>query len=354
MLRWRSLACPAEHWVVLAGMRRVPSLMWKMIRFLCVAWILPLILSLVVYFGFSTNWTVDVFSRAGFEVQYSGGIYKYRLIGTFIQARLVDVLERIGFEGGAPKNLKIMDPAGSPVFYTAYFVNNTLFICLACSVFYYLFHARYSLQPPLLIDALVFLVGLLMAISQYVVVPYDMLSYFLLAVAIHLVTGQQTLPRVGLLGLVVVLAALARETAALIIPFYAAVHYRQIFAKPLFGRHQVILCGLAACFLCTYGALRLAFGGDRALYHAIWLGCNLTMPFNVMGLIFMAAVLTVLLTDELARQECLIFTLGALPYLVAVTIVGITWEIRLWVPVILCLIALKAGSRRWAENRRAA
>jgi len=317
----------------------------RIIRLLCLGFVIPFVLSMVVYFGFSSNYTGGVFSEAGFRAQYETGIYRFRVLGRITLLEINSFLEARQSPPIAPRALFLLDRNASPRFYTAYFFNNTLFLCLTCCTLLLLFDRFSSPQALWIGDLAVLLLCLLMAITQYVVAPYDTLSYFFLALGAFLTYGRQRPATVAALGAVVVLGALTRETAALIPAFYLAVHHRPLLARPF--RFSIHLAGLivsALCFVATYAALRLALGFEAAFHQDVQLAYNLSNPFGVAGLLFFGAVLAVLLLSGPGRREGAVFLLVSLPYSLFLLATGILWEIRLWVPVILALVVLKVAA----------
>ncbi len=314
----------------------------KIARFLCLAWIVPFVLGLVVYYGFTTNYTTGVFSEAGFEHRYENSVYRYRVLGRWIHQQTHRLIEDQDLLALAPRSLEVLDGEGSAEHYTAYFLSNTFFLCLTSSVLFLVLGRSALARSPGLADALLLLLCLLMAISQYVVVPYDMVSYFFLACAFYLIAGKPDLRGAAALGLVVALGTLSRETAALIPAFFLASHQRRLLSRPFrWNAYHSTLVFLLLCFAATYLAARLALGSGGTVFQSFRLWHNLGNPFSLAGLLFFAAILVVLLLDARARRECVVFLVACLPYLLFAVIVGQPWEIRLWVPVILSIAVLK-------------
>lgn len=323
----------------------------RIIRLVCLGFVIPLVLSMVVYFAFASNYSTGIFSEAGFRGQFEAGIYKYRVLGRLSLLKINEIIEDSSFPAIAPRSMFLLDRNGSPVFYTAYFLNNTLFLCLACGVLMLLFEKLSQPQSVWIGDLLVALLCLLMVVTQFVVVPYDTMASFFLCLAFGLVLGEQKLVNVILLGLVVVLGALTRETAALILAFYFAVHHRRLLARPFrWTVHHSTLLFLSACFLLTYAGLRLALGPGNAVFEDIQLKDNLASPFGLAGLLFFLAVTAVLLLNGPGRRESLLFLLAALPYLLFLLVTARLWEMRLWIPVFLSIVTLKVW-RMGAEDQ---
>ena len=314
-------------------------------RFLLLGWIIPFSFGVFVYYGFSSNYTISYFSESNFRKSYENGLYKYRVLGRAAVLGTYDLIEIYHLPSMGPKALKFHDPNASPALYTAYFLVNTFFFCLACSALFLAIH-RLCPQPFTWInDVALLLMALLMAITQYVVVPYDMLSYFCLAAAIWIMLQF----RLGALRLLLLCAALiagtlTRETTLLIVAFYVGIYHQEIFQKPRAGKlrsEQKDLIALFACFAATYGLLRVYYGTEHGAYQQITIGGFLTFAPDVLGLIFSVAMIVVLTMGHAGRREALWFMLAASPYLLAIIIVASPWETRLVCPIFIGLIVIK-------------
>lgn len=316
----------------------------KTIKLLLLAWFIPIVLSQIIYYGFATNYTTNVFSEIGFKNQYENGIYKYRVLGRMIFLKINDFIDSYGFSPISVRSLNLLDPLGTNEYYATYFINNTLFLCLTVTILFLIIDRKCSLDMVLLKDFSLLLMTLLIVITQYVVVPYDTLSYFLIALAIYFVLSKQSLLNLLILCLIVFLATITRETAALVLSFYFAVYHRELLklSKP-FNKYQIYLGVLIICFVITYFSLRFIFGFEYALYQSIQILNNLSFS-ALTGLLFFGAISLILLLDEHGRKQCVLFLAASLPYIVLLVFVANLWEIRLWIPIIIALIILKLHS----------
>jgi len=183
-----------------------------------------------------------------------------------------------------------------------------------------------------------------MTITQYVVVPYDTLSYFFLSIAAFLILkNKQKVWEIIILSIVVILATLTRETASLILAFYFAFNYKEILKKTeLFkiNQKQRELLIITLCFLCTYFGLRFALGFENGIYKEITL-INITNILSILSILFFVSIFILIVITKVKTKETFIFLLATLPYTLALLAISILWEIRLWVPVILLLLILK-------------
>lgn len=318
----------------------------SLIRIILLGCIIPIVLSTMVYLGFATNYTqVKLFTKEGFESQYNNGIYKYRVLGKAILSLTYDVvMQQDGVPAIPSRSLNFLDKGGDPKFYSAYFYMNTFFLCLTSIVLFFVFGGHKN-ADFMMVDLPLFFMCVLMTITQYVVVPYDTLSYFLLSLAVLLIIyGNLSSWSTLALCLVVILSTLTRETASLILAFYVAVNHKAIFVKPIsfkFNQNQIQLLISIFCFVSTYMWLRTFLGFDHALYQSILILYNSNSPFSLLGVLFFASVTILVLITRVVTKELLILYAASLPYIVFAVIFADLWEIRLWIPILLLVIILK-------------
>ena len=315
--------------------------------------LLPTLFSAVVYQGFSSNYTVRVFSEQSFKRQYESGIYKYRLLGRVLLMETYQRVQHYDLPTIAPFALKQMDERGDRDFYSAYFYLNTFFLSLTCLVFFFMFSGHKPGTDFLTTDLPVLFLMSVMTLSQYVIVPYDMLTYFLLSVAAWLMMqNDQRLWHILALCAVVVLGALTRETAALMLSFYFAWNYKEILTRPRgfrFNRAQAALLLLMACFVATSMGLRLALGQENAVFESLifQFGYDLSTTSGMLavaGIAFLVGVMVLFFLSSPRMPQMWVFVIAALPYLIPMLLIANPWEIRLWVPVILLLTLMKMSA----------
>ncbi|HJR79583.1 MAG TPA: hypothetical protein VJ821_05895 [Anaerolineales bacterium] len=315
------------------------------LRLFLLGGILPIIMSNIVYVGFATNYTGGVFSKQGFEHQYEAGIYKYRVLGNTMLLKTYDLVKSYDLPAFAPYSLRILDNAGDPQFYSAYFYMNTVFLCLTCALLIIILGAHRKNTDFMMVDLPALFMCFLMAITQYVVVPYDTLSYFFLVTAVILIIYDSKMPwNLIALCIVVILATLTRETAVLILGFYFAIHHRQIITRPTtlkINQQQGVLLSLSACFVFTYLGLRWIFGSEHAVYEVFLLTKNPHLGYAILGVLFYASLALLLFITTAVTKEISVFFLVTFPYVLFIVLFADPWEIRLWTPLILLLIILK-------------
>jgi hypothetical protein len=243
-----------------------------------------------------------------------------------------------------PKALHLVDPAASDALYTACFLVNTVFMCLTCAVLYFVAERICGRQGQWIKDLSLLLMMFLMAITQYVVVPYDLISYFFLAVSmLAMVRDPISAGWTALLCSAVVLGALTRETVVLILAFYVAVYAQRLIERPKgwrLNRVQMTLALALACFAVTSAILRAYYGTDNA-YQQFAIPSFFRFAPNIVGTLFLVALVALMLLSEPGRSNSTIFLLAASPYTIAIFLFASPWETRLFCPIFLCLIVLK-------------
>jgi hypothetical protein len=315
------------------------------LRLFLLGCIIPIIVSSIVYNGFTTNYTVSVFSKRGFEYQYQAGIYKYRVLGNTTLLKTYDLIKRYDLPTFTPRSLGLLDHAGDAQFYSAYFYMNTFFLCLTSMLLLIIMGAHRKNRDFMMVDLPVLFMCFLIGISQYVVVPYDTLSYFFLSTAVILIINDNgTLWNLLGLCIVIILATLTRETAAFILSFYFAINYKTILTPPTtlkINRKQSDLIVITVYFLSTYIGLRWVFGYDHAIYEAFVLSKNLDRPDSMLGILFFISIALIIFITKAVQKEISVFFIVTFPYVLFIWLFADAWEIRLWTPLILLLVIMK-------------
>ena len=227
----------------------------KKVQLFLLCCVLPTALNYFAYYGFITNYTKYVFTLYDFHRQYDHHIFRYRILGKLLLLGYYTVFTHFPhpfFKQMKEVNQYLLTDTTS--LYHCYFLMNTFFLCLTTWVLSTMFRLKQfegsSREKQLWLLLIIFLI----IISQFVVTPYDTISYFFLSVSIYLMLrGQNGFVLAVLLG-TMVLAALTRETAAISLSFYATLY---LMRKAL--PNQTSLLGfvlLLVTFLATYVGLR--------------------------------------------------------------------------------------------------
>ena len=280
--------------------------------FLC--FIFPILLSIILHYGFCTNYTQSTFNISGFNKQYNSGVFQYRIVGIKLIPVVynwlnTDNIVASHFRTVFQKTPIRLHDSDNAVFYGAYMIVNTIGLIIMCFFLYLLVPQLYKYFSILLI------VGL----SLYVVTPYDTLSYAALVSGYYLIKTNKLF--IVLLFLILV-GTLIRESMALIIPFYIACNCKD---------YKKIVMVLIT-FLISYFGIRYFMGSYQINHTGYILDSTIKHGHTLIGLAMLLMVSFILLMPIQKKRKVVIYTLFALPYLIYTICVAQPWEIRLWVP----------------------
>lgn len=314
----------------------------NILRFGILAWVFPVVMCYIVYFGFASDLVTHAYTTAGFDRIYYDGDYRYRILGTDLMIAIHHAILAFDLPTFAPTTLQRSVPDFSVTLYSAFFYMNTLFLCLTLNVLYYVLRRLQTAATT--IDSIMLIALGLLALSQYAVVPYDTISYFfvLCAAAFTLCMSPGWL-QVVLIGIVVVLGTVTRETVVVILAFCGAVWYRELLQPRRHLDTWARLGCIVLVFLVTHIGLRVLIEApevatDRAHYF-YW---NFRDNFSILGgIFFFSALMLVLLRPGAQRLMSLAFIALCSPYWVSIFLWANTREIRLWVPMLLLLMLIQ-------------
>lgn len=145
---------------------------------LCI--VLPSTLNFFAYYGFVTNYSRFVFSRTGFLTQFESGIYRYRVLGRWLLLLVHRGVSHFHHISGASTRFTQFLETDDINFYHSYFLLNTFFLCLTAAALYRTFRLPAFEAAGRQADAWVLIATFLIVLTQFVVLPYDTLAYFLL------------------------------------------------------------------------------------------------------------------------------------------------------------------------------
>ena len=303
-----------------------------------------ILFSYIIYFGFTTNYTRQVFSVPSFTKQYDSGIYKYRILGKKIILLINELLEGVGVHSEQSMRLKPLDYQATNTFYLSYFVLNTIGLFLFSWILLNLLqdHFIFNINSNEIYQLLL-IAALLICITQYVITPYDNFSYFLQIFCTYFILKHIFYGRLLYLilaGIILVFASLCRESAAICVAFAALLYlYKDGFSK----KAIYPISFLFLCFFIPYLSLRFIYGFDNALVHGITLLSNLTAHNNLIGCatwIVLGAYSLCFSIHKTNRQLILLFHLISLPYIFTCLLSGIFFEVRLYIPLFIGSLVL--------------
>jgi hypothetical protein len=264
---------------------------------------------------------VRTYAKNSFTQQYGAGVYQYRVLGKWLVLELD----------------KVVDPSGKNFFGSIFYLN-TFFLVLAGIVTVLLV----NLQEVFILSRsekyfVMLLVPLMIDITQYTLVPYDVSAYFFqLLIMFIFLKFYETRYILALISicLLLILSTLNRESSALSVAFMVAVLIiRDGFKMRVFTS----MCVFVWAFLITYICLRVVIVNKP--YNAISLLAGyLTKYVNVLGILFWLLIGTFVYALSNTRQNknlIILFHVLSLPYIITVFYSGILWEMRLYIPLFL-------------------
>jgi len=294
-----------------------------------------------VYFGFVNSYSSTVFNHQNFVGQFHSGVYQYRILSAQLLLWIYDVLNGTNLDFGVLK-LKSTNPEFDPKMFAAFYLLNTFFLVLTSIVMTLITESKLFLatntEKILLVAVAVFSI----AVTQFVVVPYDVSSYFFIMLFLWFFLkyweSRKTANLIAL-GCVMILSTLNRESSALCIALAAAV----LFRKYGFRKESLVpVLVLTLVFMLTYLGLRFA-GKSFTTNDGNLLIRNFTQPKNLLGMLFWLVffVLSMMTArGKIQKQTIVLFHILALPYIFMCFYTGILYEARLYVPVFLGSIML--------------
>jgi len=298
------------------------------------------VISYVVYFGFTTNYTTGNFSPASFRKQYTHDVFRYRVLSSYLLLQLDHRLGGVMGDAPAEKRLLLLDETASRRFYLAFYYLNTIFLVLTALLLALLLETGkvFILRSGEKLLFL-FLAVSLMGLTQYVVCPYDISSYFFELLGIYMyfrLAGRYTAMLV-VLSLVTFVATLNRESSVLMVVFVGML---AICREGWTARSVGVAGLLLSIFLVTYFGLRMVINEPDPVispYHHLFF-YNLGHLQNQIGILFWLLLFYLTMAvavDYRNRYLICLFHLGCLPYIWTCLNSGILWELRLYMPLFL-------------------
>lgn len=302
-----------------------------------------MLLNYLVYFAFISTYTNQLYSEEAFTEHYSSDIYSYRVLSKPIVLGTYRLLEQTFPNSGntvVNESFNSLGPKFSKKFYISLLIVNTFFFVLTVITFVFIFNnyiINLTQKEKILLQlAVVFFV----AITQYVVVPYDMIGYFLQALFI-LIMLSNTKYKLLVLGLIIALSTLNRESSALLISYAATIYYIAFGINKDSVRKIITL---ALFFIVPYIALRfMIFVPDINVISELTFLSNFTIKRNLVGIvlwILFFAISLVLTTNRTAKKSIYVFHLFSLPYIIACFTGAVMFETRLYIPILLGSLVL--------------
>jgi hypothetical protein len=324
---------------------------------------LSMVVSKIVYFGFTPNYGADIFAHKAFDAKFDHGGYQYRVLSKYLVYGVDRLLGGSMKEGGAEARVRTVTGGASERFYYAIYYVNTLFLALTSLMAVLLLNLdkslRFSDTEKIL---LVFFVPVVIGLTQFTVHYYDLSSYFLELLILYVFLKNQSM--LLIMGLIV-LSALNRESAEVSVAMIALLLLTKYGATRWVMWNMV---GMVACWLVTYVALRVVIGaGGPPPKAAAGGSVGFEPDMFMMGVIFW--VLFIYLPFAIAATEENKYLIGgffllSLPYIVTSLATGDLWAVRLYIPLFLGALflsrlevagaAVKVSALKWPYPLRPA
>ncbi|MCY0969872.1 hypothetical protein [Chryseobacterium wangxinyae] len=314
--------------------------------------ILPFLLFVMSYYGFESSYVKLKSTEAAPDFMFSS-VYAYRVIPNFLMIHVTDILR--SFLDAFPSSSKQMIMKNGTVFYHSIFLINSIFFLLSS----YVLNLILKFKPidTVLNSNVRWLVHLLavffIVIVQYVPTNCDCIAIFFYLLGVFLSLKyyhQKKKSDFIFLCFIIFISTFVRETSCLNIAFFAAIFID--FTKLKAGNLKYIkeVSFLVFSFILPYIGLKLMIPQDTSFFEGVYFIKNFTSPFNLAGLFFgsLGFYFTFRLSDNYGRLILKKYLVFSLPYLGMITFVGLFWETRLFLPLILSgiIVAFHQFSKR--------
>jgi len=321
------------------------SMLPQYLLFAALATALPLAILLSVQLWMVTAYTGG-FDLSSFVSQYCHGVYRYRLLGRDLLLCLYHFLQAHVAERPYPLP---RDPSGSFLLYGAFAISNGVYFAASnLLLLFFLWIRKAGLRDREL--SLYFYYTLLVAMSMAVVTPYDQLAYLLLLIGI---LGTRSGSVVAGMSLVVISAAagtLNRETEFLFASFLATMG---LFSPRVVARRYWIYLAVDLVIsVGLYVGVRIAIPGDVQVIQSMTYGGKWAPEslFVLMMLLVAGVAMAMRLYRDV--RPVVVFLILSIPYLLAVLISGVFRELRLMVPILLCVLCIYTLLERTYASER--
>jgi hypothetical protein len=146
-------------------------------QFIALAVALPLSIYTTVSLAYVSTYSDSTYNRAIFKFTYDGNLYRYRVVGRELVLGVADVIHGLGLHVYTISSLSAQGTHVWDLFNAFLIVNGVAYIGLAILLYIITVKDRAWSIPYLILIVLI-------ALSAYVVTPYDYLSYLLIAAAL--------------------------------------------------------------------------------------------------------------------------------------------------------------------------
>ena len=289
-----------------------------------------------IYFSFGNIYSSKILNYADFSMQFHSGIYQYRILSGYLIFWIYETLSTLNIDYSIFK-FRFLESRSEPQMYLSFYILNTIFLVLSAALLLFITETKNFIatnaEKTLLVSVAVFA----MAITQFVIVPYDVSSYFLIVLFFYfLLKYLEKNSNFNLIILVVILmiSTLNRETSALSISLAATLLYSKYgFRKELIK--PVLIFALT--FIAVYLGMRFLHESFTTNDGNLLLQ-NFSEPKNILGFLFWMVffLFTIIIAkDQHAKRNIILFHVFSIPYVLMCIYTGIMYEIRLYIPVFI-------------------
>lgn len=302
--------------------------------------IFPFLLFFMSYYGFETSYVVGIKSWEKAPDFMFSSVYAYRVIPNYLSVHVTEGITSL-VNNYLPFAKSFLLKQGS-LFYHSTFLINVFFFLLTSFVLYKILELKpVEILSNEKVRRMVHLIAVFfIVILQYVPTNCDCIALFFYVLGMFLTLKYLRHKKpADLLGLsiVIFISTFVRETACLNIAFFAAVF---IDPENLKNRNFTFIKEtslLVIAFILPYIALRLVIPQKASFVEGIYLIKNFTSPYNLAGLLFgiLGIYFSYGFSDDTGKIMMKKYLFFALPYLLMITLVGLFWETRLFMPLLI-------------------
>lgn len=298
--------------------------------------ILPFLLFFMSYYGFESSYVKLKSMERPPDFMFTS-VYAYRVIPNFLMVEVTGFLDFIINSYLSP--LKVVLLKNGTVFYHSIFLINSVFFVFSSIVL----DSILKLSPIEVlgnsnIKKIVHLLAVFfIVIVQYVPTNCDLMAifFYLLGVLFSLqYFHRKKRSDFIFLCITVLVSTLIRETACLNIAFFAA-----LFIENKAGVFKYIkeIGILVLSFVLPYLGLKIMIPQDVSFFEGVYLAENFTSPFNLAGFLFASIGFCFIYSLCSVEGKSILkkYLFFSIPYLGMITLVGLFWEVRLFLPLLL-------------------
>lgn len=297
--------------------------------------ILPFLLFFMSYYGFESSYVGLKSMEKAPDFMFTS-VYAYRVIPNFLMLEVFAFVDF--FVNNYLLSLKGFLLKNGTLFYHSIFLINVFFFILSSIVLNRILNYKNCFSEQYTSRLFHLLAVFFIVIVQYVPTNCDSMAVFFYLLGIWFTLKyyheRKQVFFIFLLTTILV-STFVRETSCLNIAFFAAIFID--FKKIINWAVLKEIAILALSFVVPYFMLKIMIPQNVSFFEGIYFLKNLTSPFNLVGLLFGITGFYFVFwfaksEHKIILQKQLFFSL---PYLIMIALVGLVWETRLFLPLIL-------------------